>query len=1668
MTEILMSFFESLVQDRTEIADVLDKPAVSGLRNSASEKYSDEAHFVYELLQNADDVKATKAVFELSAGRLLFRHNGSEHFTISDPATEEEDKKNHRLGHVNAITSYGARNKQEKNAQGNVIGKFGLGFKSIFQYTKSPSIYDDNIWFRLEREIIPRLLDHDFEGRKEGETLFSLPLDNEEIKTPEEDIKRKFDSLLFPTLFLNNLSEICLKTDAEEWWYKKSILEEKAFDETTAKLICLKKIKSTEEESKKLWIFSRTDSNNHKYSVGFELDENGSLKPSNYKAFCFFPTKHTTHLKFLIHAPFLLNESREVIKANDKDGHNVHMIDLLSQLAAESLLLLRDIGEAKNIQLINDNILKIIPLTEIHTEKDELSFNPFFITIFNLFQTERIVPSQNGCIKKEFAIWPFSQEIPSVFSDENLQDLYRDCEEKNHLPIWLEYELEEACEQATKQQESQKGSLRWAFVKNSYAPGIDPTIRDFIEGCTKDRPTAIALLANITPAFIEKQTDAWLSTFYDWVTGDKERVRKCRTLPIFKDEQGHALPALDDKDNSILFLPATGSDTNRYKTVAAKFLKDENAKALLDTYHIRTPAEYDLIRQIITKQLPEATNETYKELFSAVFRYYIKSPNDEQKAISDMFVEEEIKLKIIPRPEENITPPYYFTPIKPECPPQKVEWALPRETYFHTEELQLYFENTAFINFVDEQYYSDFILNEQEKLKQFFAAIGVLSAPRRLHSRPTWRSPSPSLSLPSLHFGSPSWSQQDSQRFILYYIENADDFLERLCKITDANIRINLSKLFWNFLRQISEAYTEPEPLGRKRFIDGSSWTFLSGKHLYKNYQDFVEWFESPQVSVLRSKEWLLDNRGNWVSPQTIHLSDLPSAIYNTTACSVLVTILRFRPEGEKDEEVNARENLSEEDKETFRLGEELKRRGFSIKDIEEYNAWKSNKEQKKSTPKEEENDSVPTQDPEDEIKKDSPVLEKISKGVKEKKKESSIQKVQTPQPQNSAADEIDDDELLPKAIDYEEKIKRQEGKQIAQITTLENAAELQAQALKAPKYSYGWFKTLLELEMLEAKEATQKQHEVTLTFTQIVQEHGTERTFILKRPNRAIPTWVEEISGIPLQLTFADRKPVLAIIEVMSIQSFNLRVRLKVGHGLDKFNLEDLVEAKLQVQKPTFLLDELMKGLESLNYEDTRNLKADLSEDIEFIFGPPGTGKTTFLATDKIIPLMRANSNCRVLVLAPTNKAADVLTNRIISRMEGNETYHSWLIRFGTTLDESLEKTGVCVGKDVDLKKYPRYTLVTTIARFPYDSCITGNSKPLLLKEETWDYIIIDEASMIPLVNIIYPLYQQTQAHFIIAGDPFQIEPVITNALWKDENIYTMVGLKDFANPKTEPHDYLVTRLTTQYRSVPAVGQIFSQYQYNGILTHKRGEEETKNLVLKNFPVLRPLTKLTFPVSPYESIYRLKRLGLKGGSSYQIYSALFAFEFVLALAKRIPHQDKVFRIGVISPYRAQASLVQKLIESETNAIPSHIEILAGTVHGFQGDECEMIVALFNPPPGISASSESFINKQNIINVAISRARDYLVLVMPNDETPNIENMREIRKVERLMRQNSSLFTEYKSSELETSIFSSNNYIESNCFSTGHQDVNVYGIPDKRYEVRSEDTAIDIQIHKRN
>lgn len=472
---------------------------------------------------------------------------------------------------------------------------------------------------------------------------------------------------------------------------------------------------------------------------------------------------------------------------------------------------------------------------------------------------------------------------------------------------------------------------------------------------------------------------------------------------------------------------------------------------------------------------------------------------------------------------------------------------------------------------------------------------------------------------------------------------------------------------------------------------------------------------------------------------------------------------------------------------------------------------------------------------------------------------------------------------------------------------------------------------------------------------------------------------------------------------------------------------------------------------ISNLNFESDYSIKKNLRSDLKFIFGPPGTGKTTKLATN-IIRLIKESQECKILVLTPTNKACDVLTEKILDLNEGDDT---WVWRFVSTMSDRLEYEEVVYPRSSDILSQKCVCVISTMARYAFDGF-----DDISLREMSWDYVIIDEASMVPLYQIIAPIYNENSHRIIIAGDPFQNAPIVNIEDWKAENIYTIVGLNNFAKPRTEPYQYEVETLMTQYRSIPDIGELYSQYLYNGKLQHNRKKEDHRVLTigLKE----SPLSIISFPVTK-DSIFDARHLM---NSNIQIYSAIFTVELLKYITKNLNdnHAGEPIRIGVVSPYKAEVQAVQKLYDNSCEQY-ENIEVLCGTVHGFQGDECDIVIAIMNPPTsGLKRTADmTFINNKNILNVAISRARDYLIMLIPNKDYENFDSLYEVKDIGRKMTKiGCSLYT---SDQIEKLMFGKQMQIENDTFVTTHQMTNVYGNPFAKYEVRIDQNALDIQVN---
>ena len=935
------------------------------------------------------------------------------------------------------------------------------------------------------------------------------------------------------------------------------------------------------------------------------------------------------------------------------------------------------------------------------------------------------------------------------------------------------------------------------------------------------------------------------------------------------------------------------------------------------------------------------------------------------------------------------------------------------EMYMPTDDLVRYFKSKPSTRFIDLNHYMSMVGSDRKNyLLSFLTELGVKS--------------------------SPSIYTESDEGYYNQYFENFIDGLREIIEAVEDSKDSRLSVFLWNQLCIMTES--------NKVNLDVLMKTVRKRDDGRRGFTTSYE--NSTTKNDLSNKQWLVNAEGGFVSANEIKKGKL-SSIYNlgNTGATSLLSFLNISDDQQYEDD----SHLTDIQREKIEFANKLKALGIDEGDLEDLKEFKRLKEVKKRAadydityPKGNKTINKATTD----------VIRDIAGRTKGRC-------AAVFEPIVNDEDDTDEDEYMPLAVDYSKKIERAKQKSAAEIDKITYFEELQNKALSAEKYSYVWFTTLLEIESLNSGEVNSRSREVSIGFARVEREPGTKRTLVLKHPNQYIPQFMEELADIPLVLHMGDQTKTVAI-EVVNIKSYTLRVKMKNTEAIDDIDLNSVNLATIDAKSSAFLLEELRKQFGNLKYDDYFNMQKNLCKNIEFVFGPPGTGKTTYLAKNVLLPIIKDSGECKVLVLTPTNKSADVLVKRIMEVFGKDTSYNNWLVRFGATGDEEIEQSPVFREKTFDIRTLTKNVTVTTIARFPYDFFMPESTR-VFLYGINWDYIIIDEASMIPIANIVFPLYKKTPRKFIIAGDPFQIEPITSVALWKNENIYTMVHLDSFVKPNTIPYQYRVELLTTQYRSVPDIGGIFSNFTYGGILKHYRDAKSQRQLNVGDDLGVETLNIIKFPVSKYESIYRCKRL--QHSSSYQVYSAIFTFEYVNYLSCAIAENNpgKLFRIGVIAPYRAQADMLDKLLASER--LPNEVDVQVGTIHGFQGDECDIIFAVFNTPPTISSAKEMFLNNKNIINVSISRARDYLFIVMPDDETENIDNLSLVKRVEGIVK-STDVWNEFVSHDLEDLMFSDSNYIENNAFSTSHQSVNVYGLPEKIYEVRTEDAAVDVQIHR--
>lgn len=257
------------------------------------------------------------------------------------------------------------------------------------------------------------------------------------------------------------------------------------------------------------------------------------------------------------------------------------------------------------------------------------------------------------------------------------------------------------------------------------------------------------------------------------------------------------------------------------------------------------------------------------------------------------------------------------------------------------------------------------------------------------------------------------------------------------------------------------------------------------------------------------------------------------------------------------------------------------------------------------------------------------------------------------------------------------------------------------------------------------------------------------------------------------------------------------------------------------------------------------------------------------------------------------------------------------------------------------------------------------------------FDLVVIDEASQCDIASAIPLLFRAKRA--VVIGDPQQLRHISRLSEQRDQALmvkhnllenpgpswgYRANGLYDLAASKAKSESIVVLR--DHHRSHADIINFSNKFFYSGRLR-----------VATNYRLLK---RLSGPAVRWVNVAGEVTRPVAGGALNRAEATAVVEELRhIAITQRF-----VGEIGVVTPFRAQANLIDELISQDDALAPvlASRNFMSETAHKFQGDERDLII--FSPviSHNMPAGASTFLKTQgNLFNVGITRARGGLVVV---------------------------------------------------------------------------------------
>ncbi|MBB2481769.1 AAA family ATPase [Bacillus sp. APMAM] len=487
--------------------------------------------------------------------------------------------------------------------------------------------------------------------------------------------------------------------------------------------------------------------------------------------------------------------------------------------------------------------------------------------------------------------------------------------------------------------------------------------------------------------------------------------------------------------------------------------------------------------------------------------------------------------------------------------------------------------------------------------------------------------------------------------------------------------------------------------------------------------------------------------------------------------------------------------------------------------------------------------------------------------------------------------------------------------------------------------------------------------------------------------------------------------------------------------------NFGDLIPDANLLHDPWELLEQLIERLDEIKKSkqkrlrvkrlmnpsmETKHPKAKIKSNVHelilrskynpatFVWGPPGTGKTYTLARTAANKYFQKK---KVLILSHSNQAVDVLMGELTDFIKKKKRFREGdVLRYGGNIGETLsahheitanlliEKQDPLLAQDRERLGEERRHLKQDLAnsfskrdsehlleletkfsrilekirkkevQLVKDAFIVGTTlakaaSDSAVYEPDYDIVILDEASMayVPQAAFAAALGKRV----IICGDLKQLPPIASSrnplvSEWLKEDVFHKAGVVEWLNEgKLHPQLFL---LKEQRRMHPDISAFTNRYIYHSLVGDHESVSKSRNSVTRLAPF-----KDQAAVLLDTSFTGLHCVSDKTTNSrFNLWQLLLSFQLI-----HESYLGGAKSIGYVTPYRAQANLMEMLLEEIYEKERSGADIIAATVHRFQGSERDVMIfdTVDSTPQDRAGMLVTGKDSERLINVAITRTK---------------------------------------------------------------------------------------------